>query len=45
MAAEIHLSKVTVKAHRAQVMHKMKAKSLPDLVRFADRLDLVIPKH
>jgi FixJ family two-component response regulator len=29
---------VTVKVHRAQVMRKFKAKSLPDLVRIADRL-------
>lgn len=38
IAAELDLSEVTVKVHRAQVMRKMKAKSLPDLVRFADRL-------
>jgi FixJ family two-component response regulator len=31
-------SEVTVKAHRGQVMHKMHAQSLPDLVRMADRL-------
>jgi len=38
IAAELDLSEVTVKVHRAQVMRKMEAKSLPDLVRFADRL-------
>jgi FixJ family two-component response regulator len=32
------ISEVTVKAHRGQVMHKMHAQSLPDLVRMADRL-------
>lgn len=38
IAAELELSEVTVKVHRAQVMRKMEAKSLPDLVRFADSL-------
>jgi FixJ family two-component response regulator len=40
IAAELELSEVTVKVHRAQVMRKMEAKSLPDLVRFADWLAL-----
>jgi FixJ family two-component response regulator len=30
----------TIKVHRAQVMHKMEASSLADLVRMADRLGL-----
>lgn len=38
IAAALGLSEVTVKVHRAQVMQKMRAKSLPDLVRLADRL-------
>lgn len=38
IAAELQLSEITVKVHRAQVMRKMQAKSLPDLVRFADKL-------
>lgn len=38
IAAELDLSQITVKVHRAQVMRKMHAKSLPDLVRIADRL-------
>lgn len=38
IAAELGLSEITIKVHRAQVMRKMEAKSLPDLVRFADRL-------
>ena len=40
IAAELDLSEITVKVHRAQVMRKMEAKSLPDLVRFADTLAL-----
>jgi FixJ family two-component response regulator len=32
------LSVVTVKVHRGQVMRKMEAKSVADLVRMADRL-------
>jgi FixJ family two-component response regulator len=38
IAAELGLSEMTVKVHRGQVMRKMLAKSLPDLVRMADRL-------
>ncbi|MGH9805763.1 MAG: response regulator transcription factor, partial [Terriglobia bacterium] len=38
IAAELKLSEVTVKVHRRHVMHKMKAKSLADLVRMADKL-------
>jgi FixJ family two-component response regulator len=38
IASEIGLAEVTVKAHRSQIMHKMGAKSLPELVRMADRL-------
>jgi FixJ family two-component response regulator len=38
IAAEFDLSEMTVKVHRGQVMRKMKAASLPELVRMADRL-------
>lgn len=38
IAADLGLSEITVKVHRGQMMHKMEARSLPDLVRFADRL-------
>jgi FixJ family two-component response regulator len=38
IAAELGLSLVTVKVHRGQVMRKMRAHSVPDLVRMADRL-------
>jgi len=38
IAAELGLSLVTVKVHRGQVMRKMLAKSVAELVRMADRL-------
>jgi FixJ family two-component response regulator len=38
IAAELGLSVVTVKVHRGQVMRKMQAKSIAELVRMADRL-------
>jgi FixJ family two-component response regulator len=38
IAAELNLSEITVKVHRGQVMRKMRARSLPELVRMADRL-------
>ena len=39
IAAELGASEATVKMHRSQVMKKMLAKSLPDLVRMADKLN------
>jgi FixJ family two-component response regulator len=38
IASELGLSLVTVKVHRGQVMRKMLAKSVAELVRMADRL-------
>jgi FixJ family two-component response regulator len=38
IAAELGLSEVTVKVHRGNVMRKMQAASLADLVRMSDRL-------
>lgn len=38
IAGELGLSVVTVKVHRGQVMRKMAAKSIAELVRMADRL-------
>ena len=38
VAAELGTSEATVKMYRSQVMKKMQAKSLPDLVRMADKL-------
>ena len=40
IAAQSGTSEKTVKAHRAQVMRKMQARSLPDLVRMAQRLSV-----
>ena len=38
VAGELGISEITVKAHRGQVMRKMKANSLAELVRIAGRL-------
>jgi FixJ family two-component response regulator len=38
IAAAIDISEVTVRLHRAQIMRKMQAASLPDLVRAADKI-------
>lgn len=40
IAAELGISLVTVKVHRAHVMRKMQVSSVPDLVRIAERLSL-----
>jgi len=40
IAGELGISEITVKVHRGQVMRKMKASSLPDLARMADKLKL-----
>jgi FixJ family two-component response regulator len=44
VAAEIGVSEITVKVHRGNVMRKMGAKSLADLVRMADALGIRRPK-
>jgi FixJ family two-component response regulator len=40
IAADLGLSEITVKVHRGQVMRKMGAGSVADLVRMADRLEI-----
>ena len=41
IAGDLGISEITVKVHRSQVMRKMKASSLPDLARMADKLKLL----
>ena len=40
IAAEIGTSETTVKVHRGQLMRKMGARSLPELVRMAERMGI-----
>jgi FixJ family two-component response regulator len=44
VAGDMGISEITVKVHRGQVMRKMRASSLPDLARMADRLQLTPTK-
>jgi FixJ family two-component response regulator len=44
IASEIGASEGTVKIHRGNVMQKMQAGSLIELVRMADKLKLILPK-
>jgi FixJ family two-component response regulator len=43
VGAELGISEITVKAHRGQVMQKMKANSLADLVKMAAKLGPASP--
>jgi FixJ family two-component response regulator len=43
VGGELGMTEATVKAHRGQVMRKMKAGSLADLVRIAARLEIPTP--
>jgi len=45
IAAELALAEATVKAHRRQIMHKMKARTLSELVRRAGRLRGAPDRH
>jgi FixJ family two-component response regulator len=45
VGGELGISEITVKAHRRQVMQKMKANSLADLVRMASKLRAARPAN
>jgi len=45
IADAIGTSEATVKVHRSQLMRKMGAKSLADLVRMADKMGVPVPKQ
>ena len=45
VAAELGVSEITIKVHRGNVMKKMGARSLADLVRMADAIGRRQPKH
>jgi FixJ family two-component response regulator len=44
IAAELGTGEKTIKVHRGQVMHKMKAESLAHLIRIGEKLGLSSPK-
>jgi len=44
IAFKLGISEKTVKAHRARVMEKMRAGSVAELVRLADRVGVIVPK-
>src|ERR1700756_437557 len=41
IAGDIGIAEATVKVHRSRLMHKMKARSIPELSRMADKLKLL----
>jgi len=43
-AAKLGISEITLQIHRSKVMRKMAAKSLPDLVRLAAKLEVSFPR-
>jgi FixJ family two-component response regulator len=45
IAAELNITEFTVKIHRGHVMRKMRAESLADLVRMAEKLGIHSPKR
>jgi FixJ family two-component response regulator len=45
IAAQMGITEITVKVHRGNVMRKMRARSLPELVRMADQLGVRQPSR
>jgi len=45
VGGELGISEITVKAHRGQMMRKMQADSLPELVTMAARLGLQVARN
>jgi len=43
VAGKVNLSEITVKVHRGRIMQKMGAKTLADLVRMAEALNIRPP--
>jgi FixJ family two-component response regulator len=44
IADQLGASEKTIKIHRGQLMRKMQAESLADLVRMSEKLKLISPK-
>lgn len=45
IAAQLGVGEKTIKVHRARVMEKMQAGSVATLVRLADAVGIIVPKH
>jgi FixJ family two-component response regulator len=43
VAAQLGISEVTIKVHRSRIMKKMRARSLPELVRMVEKLNRAAP--
>jgi FixJ family two-component response regulator len=44
IAYQLGVGEKTVKVHRARVMEKMRAGSVAELVRLADRVSVIVPQ-
>ncbi len=44
IASALGIAEKTVKVHRARVMEKMRARSVAELVRLADRIGVIVPR-